>query len=76
MKNLGGVTCICHDTGMCHYFGYFIGLLPDFWVPFWAIPVFFGIIFLVIPRFLGVVFFVKFDFFKNKKHSRAAHSPK
>ena len=21
----GGVTCICRDTGMCHYFGYFWG---------------------------------------------------
>ena len=46
-----GVTCICYDTGMCHYFGYFFGVLMDFWVPFWAIP-----------RFLGVIFFIKFDF--------------
>ena len=38
---LEGVTCICHDTGMCHYFG----LLPDFWAPFWAIPGFLGTIF-------------------------------
>ena len=34
--------------------GTFLGLLPDFWVPFWTIPGFFGIIFLL-----------KFDFFKN-----------
>ena len=34
----GERTCICHDTGICHYFGYFLGVLPDFWVP---------------PRFLG-----------------------
>ena len=40
----GGGTCICRDTGMCHYFGYFLGcsrifgylfgLFPDFWVSF------------------------------------------
>ena len=41
----GGVTCIRRDTGMCHYFGYFLGVAPgflgtffglflDFWVPF------------------------------------------
>ena len=39
---------------MCHYFGYFFGLLPDFWAPF-----------LAIPGFLGVIFLVKFNFFKN-----------
>ena len=39
---------------MCHYFGYFFGLLPDFWVPFRAIP-----------GFLGIIFLVKFDFFMN-----------
>ena len=50
----GGVTCICHDTVMCHYFGYFVGVLPDFWVPFRDIP-----------GFLGINFLVKFDFFKN-----------
>ena len=60
----GGVTCICCDTGMCHYFGYFFGgcsrifgnlfgLFPDFWVSF-----------LAIPGFL-VSFLVKFDFFQN-----------
>ena len=27
--------------------GTFSGVLPDFWVPFWAIPGFLGIIFLV-----------------------------
>ena len=32
----GGVTCICHDMGMCHYFGYFFGLFPDFWVSFFG----------------------------------------
>ena len=55
----GGVTCICRDTGMCHYFGYFFGgLLPDFWVPFWAIPGFLGIIFWLFPDF-RVPFFGK-----------------
>ena len=43
-----GVTCICRDTGMSHYFGYFLGcsrifgyifgLFPDFWVPLGLIP--------------------------------------
>ena len=28
----GEVTCICRDTRMCHYFRYFFGGLPDFWV--------------------------------------------
>ena len=35
---------------MCHI----LGVLPDFWVPFWAIP-----------GFLGIIFWVKFEFFKN-----------
>ena len=34
--------------------GTFWGLLPDFWMPFWAIP-----------GFLGIIFLVKFDFFIN-----------
>ena len=50
---------------MCHYFGYFLGLLPDFCVPFWVIPGFFGYHVLAIPGFLGVICLVKFDFFKN-----------
>ena len=54
---------------MCHYFGYFFGLLKDFGVPFWAIPGFLGIIFwlfpdfwvsfLAIPGFLGIIFLGK-----------------
>ena len=60
----GGVTCICHDTGMCHYFGYFWGLPPDFWVPFWAIPGFSGSFFGYF-RIFRHYFLVKFDFFKN-----------
>ena len=34
--------------------GTFSGVLPDFWVPSWAIP-----------GFLGVIFLVKFYFFRN-----------
>ena len=55
----GVVTCICLDMGMCHYFGYFFGVLPDFGVSFWIVPGFLGIIFLVklfvqeSARFLG-----------------------
>ena len=60
-----GVTCICHDTGMCHYFGYLFwgcsfifgylfGLFPDFWVSFFGYS-----------RIFGYHFLVKFDFFQN-----------
>ena len=60
-----GVTYICHDTGMCHYFGYFFGgcfqifgylfgLFPDFWVSFFGYS-----------RIFGYHFLVKFDFFLN-----------
>ena len=45
---------MCRDTGMCHYCGYFLVVLPDFWVPFWAIC---GV--------LGINVLVKFDFFRN-----------
>ena len=61
----GGVTSICRDMGMCHYFGYFFGgcsqsfgylfgLFPDFWVSFFGYS-----------RIFGYHFLVKFDFFKN-----------
>ena len=59
----GRRTCICCDTRICHYFGYFLGcsrifghlfgLFPDFWISF-----------LAIPGFLGTFFLVTFDFFK------------
>ena len=60
-----GVNCICRDTGMCHYFGYFsggcsrifgylLGLFSDFWVSFFGYS-----------RIFGYYFLVKFDFFKN-----------
>ena len=46
--------------------GTFLGLLRDFWVPFWAIPGFLGIIFFGYSRIFGYhLFLVKFDFFKN-----------
>ena len=61
----GGVTCICRDTRICHYFGYFFGVAPGFLGNFWAIPGFLGIIYLAIPGFLGIIFLVKFDFFRN-----------
>ena len=51
-----GVTCICCNTGMCHYFGYFFGVAPGFLGTFLAIPRFLGIIFLAIPGFLGIIF--------------------
>ena len=54
----GEVTCICGDTEMCHYFGNFLGLLPGFWVPSWAIPGFLGITFWLFPDF-WVSFFGK-----------------
>ena len=26
----GGITCICRDREMCHYFGYFLGTFLDY----------------------------------------------
>ena len=43
-----GLTSICRDAGMC-ILGTFSGLIPDFWVPFRAIPGFLGIIFWLFP---------------------------
>ena len=43
----GGGTCIYCETGMCHYFEYFILRCSRiFGVPFWVIPGFLCIIFL------------------------------
>ena len=50
----GGGTCICRDTGMCHYFGYFFGVAPGFLGTF-----------LGYSRIFGYHFLVKFDFFRN-----------
>ena len=40
--------------------GTFLGLFPDFWVPFWAIPGFLVSFFWIFPDF-----WEKFDFFRN-----------
>ena len=50
----GGVTCICRDTGMCHYFGYFFGVAPGFLGTF-----------LGYSRIFGYHLLVKFNFFLN-----------
>ena len=59
-----GVTCNVVIQGCAIILGTFWGLLPDFWVPFWAIPRIFGYHFLAIPDF-WISFLVKFDFFLN-----------
>ena len=41
-----GETFLCHDMGMCHYFGNFLDVVSDFCVPFRVIPGFLVIIFL------------------------------
>ena len=52
----GGVTCICRDTGMCHYFGYFSGVAPGFLGTFLGYSRIFGYNFLATPGFLGIIF--------------------
>ena len=52
----GGVTCICRDTGMCHYFGYFFRVAPGFLGNFLGYSLSFGYHSLVIPGFLGIIF--------------------
>ena len=49
-----GGTCICRDTGMCHYFGYFFGVASGFLGTF-----------LGYSRIFGYHFLVEFDFFQN-----------
>ena len=44
--------------------GIFLGLLPDFWVPFWLFPDFW-VLFSGYSRIFGYNFLVKFYFFKN-----------
>ena len=56
IETSGGLTCICHDTGMCHYFGYFFGVAPGFLGTFLGYSRIFGYHFLAIPRFLGIIF--------------------
>ena len=59
-----GVTCICRDTGMCHYFGYFFGVAPGFLGTFLGYSRIFGYHFWLFPDF-WVPFLIKFDFFKD-----------
>ena len=61
----GGVTCICCDTGMCHYFGYFFGAAPGFLGTFLGYSRIFGYHFFGYSRIFGYHFLVKFDFFRN-----------
>ena len=50
----GGGNLQCRDTGMCHYFGYFLGVLPNF-----------GVLFGLFPDFWVPFILVKFNFFQN-----------
>ena len=60
-----GVTCICRDTGMCHYFGYFFGVAPGFLSTFLGCSRIFGYHFFGYSRIFRFHFLVKFDFFRN-----------
>ena len=60
-----GVTCICRDMGMCHYFGYFFGVAPGFLGSFLGYSRIFGYHFFGYSRIFGYHFLVKFDFFRN-----------
>ena len=57
-----GVTCICRDTGMCHYFGYFFfgGVAPGLLGTFLGYSRIFGYSWIFRCHFL-----VKLDFFQN-----------
>ena len=61
----GGVTCICHYTGMCHYFGYFLGVAPGFLGTFFGLFPDFWVSFFGYSRIFGYYFLLKFDFFLN-----------
>ena len=62
-RNSQRVTCIHRLVWRCAIIlGTFSGVLPDFWVPFWAIPGFLGIIYLVqfdSLRVLILIFYFK-----------------
>ena len=58
----GGVTCICRDMGMCHYFGYFSGVALGFLGIFLGYSRILGYHFLAIPGFLGIIFWLFPDF--------------
>ena len=78
VSNLSGYTFQTlltsqREGGNLHMSGYgdvplfwvlFWGLLPDFWVPVWAIPGFWVSVF-GYSRIFGYHFLVKFDFFQN-----------
>ena len=66
----GEVTCICRDTGMCHYFGYFFGVAPGFLGTFFGLFPDFWVSFFGYSRIFGYHFLVKFDFFKNNPEFR------
>ena len=53
----GGLTCICRDTGMCHYVGYFFWAAPGFLGTFLGYSRIFGYHFLAISGFLGIILF-------------------
>ena len=61
----GGVTCICRDMEMCHYFGYFYGVAPGFLGTFFRLFPDFWVSFLGYSRIFGNHVLVKFDFFRN-----------
>ena len=65
LRGGGGVLAYVRRVrGFAIIFGTFLGVLPDFWIPFWATFRFWGT-FWAIPRFLGIIFLVKFHFFRN-----------
>ena len=53
------------DTGMCHYFGYFLGVAPGFLGTFLCYSRIFGYHFFGYFQIFGYNFLVKFDFFWN-----------
>ena len=61
----GGVTCICRNMGMCHYFWYFFGVAPGFLGTFLGYSRIFGCHCFGYSRIFGYLFLVKFNFFRN-----------
>ena len=50
---------------MCHYFGYFFGVVPEFFGKFFGLFPDFWVSSFGYSRIFGYHFLVKFDFFKN-----------
>ena len=50
-----GITCICRDTGMCYYFGYFLGGVSGFFGTSLGYFQIFEHHFLVKFDFLGII---------------------